>query len=35
VTAAVPIAEAIDDLLLLATAGKADDFADQVIYLPL
>jgi Domain of unknown function (DUF5615) len=31
----VPIRQAIDDLLLIAQCGIADDFRDQVWYLPL
>ena len=31
----VPIASAIEDVLLLAEAGHSEDLANQVIYLPL
>ncbi len=31
----VTIGECIEDLILLATVGEPDDFANQVIFLPL
>lgn len=31
----VPIAVAIDDLMLIAECGEPDEFREQVIYLPL
>jgi hypothetical protein len=31
----VTIGECIEDLILLTTVGEPDDFANQVIFLPL
>jgi hypothetical protein len=31
----LPIAQAIDELLLVIEAGRAEDWVDQVVYLPL